>query len=69
MREPSMPEYDHNYNDYNDNDELDELCLDCLEEDDLDDLADVCDLLDNDHNLTDSGYSYLAILDSKGLFV
>jgi len=51
------------------NDELDELCLDCLEEDDFDDLADVGDLLDTDHNLTDAGYSYLAILDSKGLFV
>lgn len=51
------------------NDELDELCLDCLEEDDFDDLADVGDLLDTDHNLTDAGYNYLAILDSKGLFV
>lgn len=51
------------------NDELDDLCLDCLEEDDFDDLADVGDLLDTDHNLTDAGYNYLAILDSKGLFV
>jgi hypothetical protein len=51
------------------NDELDELCLDCLEEDDFDDLADVGDLLDNDNNLTDAGRDYLAILDSKGLFV
>lgn len=51
------------------NDELDDLCLDCLEEDDFDDLADVDHLLDTDHNLTDAGYSYLAILDSKGLFV
>jgi hypothetical protein len=51
------------------NDELDELCLDCLEEDDFDDLADVDHLLDTDHNLTDAGYNYLAILDRKGLFV
>jgi hypothetical protein len=50
------------------NDELDELCLDCLEEDDYDDLADVDDLLDENDNLTDSGYSYLAILDRKGHF-
>ena len=57
-----MPEDDYN-------DELDDLCLDCLEEDDFDDLADVDHLLDTDHNLTDAGYNYLAILDSKGLFV
>lgn len=50
-------------------DELDELCLDCLEEDDFDDLADVNHLLDEEDNITDSGYSYLAILDRKGLFV
>jgi hypothetical protein len=57
-----MPEDDYN-------DELDDLCLACLEEDDFDDLADVGDLLDNDNNLTDAGRDYLAILDSKGLFV
>ncbi len=51
------------------NDELDDLCLDCLEEDDFDDLADVDHLLDEEDNITDSGYSYLAILDRKGLFV
>ncbi|MGA0867223.1 MAG: hypothetical protein ACO3QV_07905 [Candidatus Nanopelagicaceae bacterium] len=50
---------------------MDDPCLDCLDEDDFDnpDIVDVDDLLDEDDNLTDAGYDYLALLERFGHLV
>ena len=49
------------------NDELDELCLDCIDEDEFDQLVIFDDLLDDDDNLTPTGFDHLASLEKEML--